>query len=62
MSCFITPLSAPSQGPDITIFYTLTIINFIYSHSQIISALLPFKYPIKDETAILGGINTNICT
>ena len=35
MSCFITPLSAPSQGPDITIFYTLTIINFIYSHSQI---------------------------
>ena len=23
---------------------------------------LSFKYPIKDETDILGGINTSICT
>ena len=30
--------------------------------SNIMSALLPFKYPMILETLILGGILTNICT
>ena len=35
---------------------------FIEHLSNIMSALLPFKYPMKLETLILGGILTNICT
>ena len=29
--------------------------------SNIIKLLLPFRYPMKLDTAILGGISTNIC-
>ena len=30
--------------------------------SNIINVLLPFRYPTKYDTLMLGGISTNICT
>lgn len=41
-----------------SIYYHIYILNLHISN--IINELLPFNYPIKLETAILGGILTNI--